>query len=136
MYTFVVVIILLLCVLLIVAILGQNSKGGVSAQFGGQMASQMFGAKKGADILERLTWGFATGVLVLTMATTFLTTGTSNTSSSPNIQKAQEKKSIAPINPNTAPKTEDKKVEDKKTENKQTESKTPTTTEPKKEEKK
>jgi preprotein translocase subunit SecG len=136
MYTFVVVIILLLCVLLILAILGQNSKGGVSAQFGGQMASQMFGAKKGADILERLTWGFATGVLVLTMATTFLTSTTDNTSSSPNIQKAQEKKSIAPINPNTAPKAEDKKTEGNKTESKQSESKTPANSETKKEEKK
>ncbi|MCU0446556.1 MAG: preprotein translocase subunit SecG [Microscillaceae bacterium] len=135
MYTFAVVLILLLCVLLIVAILGQNSKGGVSAQFGGQMASQMFGAKKGADILERLTWGFATGVVVLTMATTFLTSTDNNASSSPNIQKAQEKKSIAPINPNPAPKADDKKADDKKSESKSSETKT-TTPEPKKEEKK
>lgn len=129
MYTFVIILILLVCVLLVFVILAQNSKGGASAQFGGQMASQMFGAKKGADLLERLTWGFVTALFVFSLSTNFMTTARTITDDgSPNLKKASEKKSVLPPNPNQGTQGETKK-EEKKSEN-------PTQPETKKEEKK
>jgi len=128
MYTFIVGIILLVAVLLIFAVLAQNSKGGgLTGEFGGQVANQMFGAKKGADLLERITWGFAITIFVLSLSTTFLTTSlNANDETSPNLQKAQEKKAVMPTTPN--PQNKDAKPETKP-------SQTPTKTD-KKEEKK
>ncbi len=61
-------IILFVAVLLILVILAQNSKGGgLSSQFGGSGASNMIGVKKTTDLLEKLTWGLAIAMLVLTL---------------------------------------------------------------------
>lgn len=66
---FVVILILLSAVLLVLVVLAQNSKGGgLSSQFGGSGASNVIGVKKTSDLLEKLTWGFAIAVLVLSMA--------------------------------------------------------------------
>ena len=52
-------------ILLVLVVLAQNSKGGgLSNQFGGSGASNLIGVKKTGDILERLTWGFATDLRV------------------------------------------------------------------------
>jgi preprotein translocase subunit SecG len=117
MYTFVIILSLIVCVLLVFVILAQNSKGGVSAQFGGQMASQMFGAKKGADLLERLTWGFVIALFVFSLSTNFMTTArTVSDDGSPNLKKAAEKKSVLPSNPNQGTQGDAKK-EEKKSDN-------------------
>ena len=61
-------IILFVAILLILVILAQNSKGGgLSSQFGGSGASRMIGVKKTTDLLEKLTWGLAITMLVLTL---------------------------------------------------------------------
>ena len=66
---FVVILILIAAVLLVLVVLAQNSKGGgLSSQFGGSGASNLIGVKKTSDLLEKLTWGFAIAVLVLSMA--------------------------------------------------------------------
>ena len=98
MYNAIIILIVIISVLLVVVILAQNSKGGLSSQFGGGGVSQMFGAKKTTDILERLTWGFAFALILLSMGTNFFVdkNQTGSTIDSPNIKKAQEKKTTAP----------------------------------------
>lgn len=69
MYVFIVVLIVLIAILLVLVVLAQKSKGGVSAQFGGSGATQLIGAKKSGDLLERITWGLAIAMLVLSAST-------------------------------------------------------------------
>lgn len=61
-------------ILLILVVLSQSSKGGISANFIGSGASQMMGVKRTSDLLEKLTWGFAISLVVLTLASNFLIT--------------------------------------------------------------
>ena len=70
MYIALVSIIIFICVLLVLVVLAQNSKGGgLSGQFGGAGASQLMGVKRTGDLLEKLTWGFAIALVVLTLVT-------------------------------------------------------------------
>ncbi len=72
MYTLFLSLVLVCAVLLVLVVLAQNSKGGgLSSQFGGSGASNLIGVKKTGDLLERLTWGFAIAIMVLTLATNF-----------------------------------------------------------------
>ena len=57
-------IVVVLCVLLVLIIMVQNPKGGLSGEFGGA-ASQMMGAQKSTDLLEKLTFGFMLVIAVL-----------------------------------------------------------------------
>lgn len=69
MYIALISVILFLCVLLILVVLSQNSKGGgLSNQFGGGGTSQLMGVKRTGDLLEKLTWGFAIGIIVLSLS--------------------------------------------------------------------
>jgi preprotein translocase subunit SecG len=73
MYTLVISLIIFAAVLLVLIILAQNSKGGgLSSQFGGSGASNLIGVKKTSDLLEKLTWGFAIAIMVLTMTSSML----------------------------------------------------------------
>jgi preprotein translocase subunit SecG len=70
MYITLISIILFICVLLVLVVLAQNPKGGgLSSQFGGGGASQLMGVKRTGDLLEKLTWGFAIALVVLTLST-------------------------------------------------------------------
>ncbi|UYZ63928.1 preprotein translocase subunit SecG [Hymenobacter weizhouensis] len=63
-------LILLVCLLLGLVVLAQNPKGGgISSQFGAGGAAQLMGVKRTGDLLERLTWGFAVGLILLSMGT-------------------------------------------------------------------
>ncbi|MFD2244966.1 preprotein translocase subunit SecG [Pontibacter ruber] len=69
MYIALISIIVFICVLLILVVLAQNPKGGgLSSQFGGS-TSQLMGVKRTGDLLEKLTWGFAIALVVLTLGT-------------------------------------------------------------------
>jgi preprotein translocase subunit SecG len=71
MYTLIISLIIFLAVLLVLVILAQNSKGGgLTSQFGGSSASNIIGVKKTGDLLEKLTWGFVIGIMVLSLVTT------------------------------------------------------------------
>jgi len=70
MYLFLVVVILVVCFLLALVVLAQNPKGGgLSSQFGAGGAANLMGVKRTGDLLEKLTWGFAIGLIVLSLAT-------------------------------------------------------------------
>lgn len=61
------VIIIICSILLILVVLSQSSKGGVGSSFGGSGASQMIGVKKSGDVLEKLTWGFAIAIILISI---------------------------------------------------------------------
>lgn len=90
MFALLIGIIIVLAVLLVLVILGQNSKGGVGAAFGGS-ASQIMGVTKTGNILEKTTWVLAIAILVLALASSaFKGSGTSNTFTSPTIENARK----------------------------------------------
>ncbi|WP_205500918.1 preprotein translocase subunit SecG [Rufibacter psychrotolerans] len=108
MYIALISVILFLCVLLVLVVLSQNSKGGgLSSQFGGGGTSQLMGVKRTGDLLEKLTWGFAIGIIVLTLAShTIVSDGTGADNRTINEQRAgQAAPAPAPAAPqqNAAP---------------------------------
>ncbi len=95
MFTLFITVILILAVLLILVILGQNSKGGVGAAFGGS-ASQIMGVTRTGNVLEKATWILAVSILVLALASSaFIHEGQSNQFTSPNIESAKQQ-TVAP----------------------------------------
>ena len=92
MYGVIVTLIVIVAVLLILVVLAQNPKGGgLSSQFGGSGTTQLMGVKKTGDLLEKLTWGFAVALLVLSVSTNFVkpVQDEEDVLSSPNIDNAQ-----------------------------------------------
>lgn len=102
MFTFIISLAIVAAVLLILVVLSQNSKGGgLSSQFGGAGSSnQMIGVKRTTDLLEKLTWGLAIGLIVLTLSSSFLidTQTAENGSISPNIDRAQDRSVLPNMN--------------------------------------
>ncbi len=97
MLTFITGLILFCCVLLVLVILAQNAKGGgLTSQFGGSGATHLIGVKKTGDLLERLTWGFAIAIMVLSLSTSFLG-GSTSPEGSNILEKASEQ--AAPSQP-------------------------------------
>lgn len=71
MYTFIIVLLIIVSILLGLIILVQNSKGGGLAA-GLSASNQIMGVRKTTDFLEKLTWGFAIGLLALAMVANFV----------------------------------------------------------------
>lgn len=81
MFTFIIGLIIFCAVLLVLVILAQNAKGGgLTSQFGGSGASNMFGVKKTGDFLEKSTWVLVIVIMVLSLSTNFVTAPTNNSS--------------------------------------------------------
>ena len=88
MPTVITVLIIAASILLILVVLVQNSKGGgLDSSFGS--ANQLGGAAQSTETIEKATWTLAGTVVVLSLASTMLGTGTSSNSIETNI-KAQE----------------------------------------------
>ena len=67
MYTLIVILILIACLFLAVAVLIQNSKGGgLAANF--SAPNQIMGVRKTTETIEKITWGLAIAVAVLSLA--------------------------------------------------------------------
>jgi preprotein translocase subunit SecG len=62
-----IVLIIIVAILLVLVVLAQNSKGGTFAS-NFSASNQIIGVKKTGDLLEKLTWGFAIGLMVLCLA--------------------------------------------------------------------
>ena len=72
MYIALISIIIFISVLLVLVVLSQNSKGGgLSNQFGAG-SSNLIGVKRTGDLLERLTWGLAIGLVVLSLSSNMI----------------------------------------------------------------
>ena len=103
MYTTILVLMILAAVLLVILVLMQNPKGGgISGEFGGGNASQMFGVQRTGDILEQLTWGFFTFLIVGALATSFFVDKTGTASAVDNGLNV-EKATRPAVAPKTAP---------------------------------
>ena len=63
MQTAAIIFILILAVVLILVVLVQNPKGGLSSQFTGG-GSQVMGVQNTNKLLEKITWGLAIGIIV------------------------------------------------------------------------
>ena len=68
MYIFCVVLIAIACILLVLAVLVQNPKSGMAANFGA--SNQVMGVRQTADFLEKFTWGAAVVILALSLLST------------------------------------------------------------------
>jgi preprotein translocase subunit SecG len=106
MFTALVVVILIVCLLLALVVLAQNPKGGgLSSQFGSGGAANLMGVKRTGDLLEKLTWGFAIGLIVLSLGSHMISFGEGPTRSI-NQQRAQQVKlPTAPAAPTPSPAT-------------------------------
>jgi preprotein translocase subunit SecG len=63
------ILIILAAVLLVLVVLIQNSKGGgLDSNLASQ--NQSFGAKKTTEIVEKVTWGLAAALIVLSIVST------------------------------------------------------------------
>jgi len=65
------VIIFLCCLLLGLFVLAQNPKGGGLSQTFGGAGTQIMGARKTADFLEKATWSLAIALCVLSIFSAF-----------------------------------------------------------------
>jgi len=91
MYTAIIILILLVCFLLALVVLAQNPKGGgISSQFSAGGAASMMGVKRTGDLLEKLTWGFAIGLVVLALGSHMLNGTNTGPVRSVNQQRAME----------------------------------------------
>ncbi|HEX5002983.1 MAG TPA: preprotein translocase subunit SecG [Bacteroidia bacterium] len=71
MYNVIIILIVIVCILLALAVLVQNSKGGGLAS-GFSSSNQVMGVRRTTDVLEKMTWGLATGLIVLSIAGTMM----------------------------------------------------------------
>ncbi len=69
----IIIFVILLTILLTLLVLAQNPKsGGGGSPFGGSSGGQLMGVQKQGDLLEKLTWGFAIGIMVLSLGANIL----------------------------------------------------------------
>lgn len=69
LYTVIVILILLVCLFLAVVVLIQNSKGGgLAANF--SAPNQIMGVRKTTETIEKITWGLAIALMVLSLFAT------------------------------------------------------------------
>ncbi|MEL6133940.1 MAG: preprotein translocase subunit SecG [Bacteroidota bacterium] len=84
----------IVCVILAVAltlvVIVQNSKGGgLSSTFGGG-ASQILGARRSSEFIEKLTWYLAIGVAVIAFAANIAASTTTSVEAGSKLQEATE----------------------------------------------
>lgn len=77
LFTILVVLIIIASILLVIVVLLQNSKGdGMASNF--ISANQTLGVRQTADILEKVSWGLMTFILVVSIASSFLSSSSSS----------------------------------------------------------
>ncbi|KAA0991645.1 preprotein translocase subunit SecG [Dyadobacter aurulentus] len=92
MYLGLIILVAIVAVLLILVVLVQNSKGGgLSSEFSGAGTTQMFGVKKTTDLLEQVTWGLASAIILISLASYVIVGGDDNGGgiNSVNVDRAQ-----------------------------------------------
>jgi preprotein translocase subunit SecG len=68
MYSFLVTILVVVCIMMIIVVLMQSSKGGgLAGVFGGGQAGAVFGVRRTADLLTKITVVLATTFMVLSI---------------------------------------------------------------------
>ena len=98
MYLLFVVLMVLAAILMCFVVLVQNSKGGgLSSSFAS--SNQIMGVRKTTDFIEKLTWGLAMFMVVISIATSYVIPTTTEGSSVIMDQAVKEQKT----NPLNAP---------------------------------
>ena len=113
MTTILISLMILASFLLVLFVLAQNSKGGIGGQFGGAGVSHIVGAKKGADLLEKLTWGCAIFIMVGSILANIMYAGSGEETVediNSNIEVAKSK-SVLPTGLQSAPASEEQEEE-------------------------
>lgn len=96
MYLLLVGLIVLASVLMCFVVLIQNSKGGgLASSFAA--SNQIMGVRKTTDFIEKLTWGLAIFMVVLSVATAYVLPGTTE-ASSVIMEQAVEEQGTNPLN--------------------------------------
>lgn len=96
MYYLLIGLIVLAAVLMCFVVLVQNSKGGgLSSSFAA--SNQIMGVRKTTEFIEKLTWGLAVFMVVLSIATSYLVPTTVE-SSSVIMEQAIEEQKTNPLN--------------------------------------
>lgn len=88
MYIFCIVLILIASVLIILAVLAQNPKSGMAANFGA--SNQVMGVRQTSDFLEKSTWVLAISILVLSLLATMTMPSANIASSKSGLEQAIE----------------------------------------------
>jgi preprotein translocase subunit SecG len=96
---FIIGTIIIISILLVLVVLAQNPKSGGSGgglAFSG--ANQLMGAKRSADVFEKMTWGFIVTIMILALVAnvTLDKDGATEQFASPNVEKAKETGVTAP----------------------------------------
>ncbi len=92
MYIFCIVLIVIASILLILAVLAQNPKSGMAANFGA--SNQVMGVRQTADFLEKFTWGLAIAIVVLSLAATMTMPSNNILSSKSEVEKILEQQAV------------------------------------------
>ncbi|TAF33794.1 MAG: preprotein translocase subunit SecG [Cytophagales bacterium] len=90
----IIILVVVASILLALMVLAQSPKGsGLSSQFGGSGATQLMGAKRTVDVIEKMTWGTVILIFILCfMANVTLDTNKNPGGvQSPNMEAASEK---------------------------------------------
>lgn len=87
LYSICIVLILVASIILILAVLVQNPKSGMAANFGA--ANQVMGVRESANILEKTTWTLAALIVALSLVATITMEGNMSSASS-SLQKDAE----------------------------------------------
>ena len=108
MYVLFIVLMVLASVLMCFVVLVQNSKGGgLSSAFAS--SNQIMGVRKTTDFIEKLTWGLAIFMVVVSIATSYVIPSVA-TDSSVIMEQAIEEQKTNPLNAPAgfaAPQTDD-----------------------------
>lgn len=86
MYILCIVLIIIASILIILAVLAQNPKSGMAANFGA--SNQVMGVRQTADFLEKATWGLAIAILVLSLVATLAMPKQTSGETKTNVEKA------------------------------------------------
>lgn len=93
LYTICIFLIVIASLLVILAVLVQNPKSGMAANFG--VSNQVMGVRETSDFLEKFTWGMAITIGVLSLVATLAMNpslvATSNTELSKDAKALQER---------------------------------------------
>lgn len=105
LYTICIIVILLASICLILAVLVQNPKSGMAANFGA--SNQVMGVRETANFLEKVTWTMAVAIVVLSLvATLSMDSGSvaaSNTDLRNDADALMEMTQEAPVMPQAVP---------------------------------
>ena len=97
MYTVLVVLIVILAILMCLVVLIQESKGGgLASSF--SASNQIMGVRKTTDVIEKLTWGLAAAMVVLSVVSVFFIpkVATEDSNNLPGFGASQPQQQAAP----------------------------------------